>query len=141
MNDPNTTQQTEFVLRRVLDGLHLGGTEYSGWFWLAILIPVLLLGFVYVVWMYVRDGRSVGWMLATFMALLRCTVYVILAAVFLPPAPQRWDKARTQAKVVILGDVSAISGSRDGIPTEGIPAEKLPTRQDEVINFLSDKQI
>jgi len=43
MNDPTTTQQTEFIWRRLADALHLGGREIDGHYWLLVLIPVLLL--------------------------------------------------------------------------------------------------
>src|SRR5258707_4506234 len=113
MNDPNTTQQTEFVWRRINDGLHVGGQEYNGYLWLAILIPVVLVGLVYVIWMYARDARTVGWLWASFLGLLRCTVYAVLALVFLLPAMQSWDETRTQSKVVMLFDVSGSNGARD----------------------------
>ena len=57
--EPTTTQETEFVWRRLADTLKLFGQELDGHFWLAILIPVLIIAFAYVIWMYVRDGRSV----------------------------------------------------------------------------------
>ena len=44
MNDSNTTQQTEFVWRRLVDSLNVFGRELDGHYWLLVLIPVLLLG-------------------------------------------------------------------------------------------------
>ena len=82
MND-NATQQTEFVLRRLSDPFHLFGREVSGFAWLAVLIPVLVLGVVYVGWMYRRDARGVGWAWAAFLGTLRTAVYLILAGIFL----------------------------------------------------------
>ena len=57
----NETQEKEFVFRRLTEALNFGGVEYDARLWLAVLIPVLILGLVYVVWMYARDSRSVGW--------------------------------------------------------------------------------
>src|SRR5437764_1475988 len=75
MNDPNTTQQTEFVWRRLADPLKLGSWEADGKLWLIILFIVLLLGLFYAGWMYKRDSRTVGWRWATFMGVIRCIVY------------------------------------------------------------------
>ena len=47
---------------------------------------VLILAAVYVVWMYVRDSRSVGWPWATFLGTLRLAVYGLLTFIFLLPA-------------------------------------------------------
>src|SRR5207248_4198215 len=47
----------------------------------------------------------------------------------------------THSKVVTLGDVSGSMASRDDLPSESMPPEKLPTRQDKVIRFLTDDQI
>ena len=60
-NEATTGQETEFVFRRLAEALHVGGKEVDGHFWWAVIIPLLLVGFFYVVWMYVRDGRAVGW--------------------------------------------------------------------------------
>src|SRR5258708_4215260 len=108
MNDTNTTQQTEFVLRRIEDSLRLGGQEYDGKWWFFILIPILVIGVGYVIWQYTRDGKSVGWPWATLLALLRCTVYAVLAAEFLLPALQSWHETKTQSRVLVL---SAVSGT------------------------------
>ena len=105
MND-NTTPVREFVLRRITEGLSLGGHEFSGNAWYLILGVVLTIGFVYVVWMYVRDGHSIGWFWGTFLALLRLTVYAILGAVFLLPAYQNWEETKQQSKVVLAFDFS-----------------------------------
>src|SRR5947207_6455078 len=139
MNDPNTTQQTEFVWRRLADPLKLGSWEADGKLWLIILFIVLLLGLFYAGWMYKRDSRTVGWRWATFMGVIRCTVYGILAVVFLLPANQSWDETKIQSKVVALFDVSGSMASRDDPPVEGMDVAKLPTRQDKVMNLLEGK--
>ena len=87
--------------------------EIDGHYWLLVLIPVLLLGFAYAIWQYVRDSRSVGWAWASLMCSLRLVVYLVLAAVFLLPAMQSWDETKAQSKVVVLFDVS---GSTVAIP-------------------------
>src|SRR5438445_8644990 len=139
--EPTTTQETEFVWRRLADTLKLFGQELDGHFWLAILIPVLLIAFGYVAWMYVRDGRSVGWGWASLLGALRITVYIILALVFLLPAEQTWDRTETRSKVILLLDVSGSMASKDDLPAAGMPVETLLSRQDKIIRFLTDDQI
>lgn len=135
-------QEKEFVFRRLSEALRFGGKEVDGYFWLAIIIPILILGFIYVVWMYVRDSRSVGWRWATFLGALRSLVYIILALVFLLPGIQTWDRIETRSKVVLLIDVSgSMQNSKDELPTEAMPVEKLLTRQDKLIRFLTDDQL
>src|SRR5438132_2230417 len=139
--EPTTTQETEFVWRRLADTLKLFGQELDGHFWLAILIPVLIIAFAYVIWMYVRDGRSVGWGWASLLGALRIAVYLVLALVFLLPAEQTWERTETRSKVILLIDVSGSMATKDGLPTEAIPVEKLLSRQDQVIQFLTSDQI
>src|SRR6266851_4771243 len=140
--DTTTTQETEFVFRRLEEALRLFGRETDPhWFWILVLLLVVATGFTYVAWMYRRDSRSVGWMWATFLAVLRCCVYTILAIVFLLPAWQTWERTESRSKVVLACDVSGSMGSKDDLPTETISADKLPTRQDKVIQFLQDEPI
>jgi len=137
----NTTHETQFVLRRLEEALRLFGHETDPhWFWILVLVIVLAVGFVYVGWMYKRDSQSVGWGWASFLALLRCCVYGVLAAVFLLPALQTWERTELHSKVVLGTDVSGSMGNRDGVPSETMPVEKLPTRQDQVIGLLSDER-
>ena len=133
-----TTQESQFVLRRLEEALRFFGRETDPhWFWILVLMFVLAAGFAYVIWQYKRDSQSVGWAWATFLGFLRCCVYVVLATVFLLPAIQTWDKTEMRSKVVLAGDVSLSMGNRDDLPTESSPAEKLPSRQDKVIQFLT----
>ena len=48
--EPTTTQETEFVWRRLADTLKLFGQELDGHFWLAVLIPVLIIAFGFDIW-------------------------------------------------------------------------------------------
>src|SRR5258708_29352354 len=72
MNDGNVTQKTETVWRRIEESVRWFGTEMDGRIWFAVLIPVLLAGLFYVVWMYIRDSRAVGCELVTCLGMLRC---------------------------------------------------------------------
>lgn len=131
-------QDIKFVFRRLEESVRLGGREVDAkLFWLPILIPVLLLGMTYAIWMYVRDSKQVGLLWATFLATVRCCVYAILAVVFLLPALQTWDSSRSTSRVLILWDLSDSMNLSDEIPTEG----RTPTtRLDQVIRFVSQDQ-
>ncbi len=136
-NESNTVLETQFVLRRLEEALRIFGKQVEAkWFWAVILGLILLVGFVYVIAMYRRDSRSVGAGWASLLGLLRCLVYLVLGAVFLLPAWQTWEKTETRSKVVLAIDVSESMHSRDDMPTETTPAEKLPTRIDKVQEFL-----
>jgi hypothetical protein len=134
--------ESEFVFRRLEESLSIRGAEVDPRWWLVALIPLLTLGFVYAGWQYVRDGRAVGPAWAAFMALLRCTVYGVLAFAFLLPATQAWEVSRNQSKVLFVFDVSpSMVFIKDDVPTEKIPYDKLLTRQDKVLEFLADNRI
>src|SRR5689334_19559588 len=102
--DPNVTQQkTIFVWRRLEEPMFkYGNQDVDGHWWLAVLIPLLLLAFIYVVWMYVRDGRSIGWLWGIFLAGLRCSVYAVLTVMFLMPATQIIDESISRFKVIVV---------------------------------------
>jgi hypothetical protein len=137
----STTLEREFVFRRLEEALRFFGRETDAhWVWIVLLLLVLPAAFFYVARMYRRDSRSVGWIWATFLGVLRCAVYLVLACVFLLPAMQTWEKTETRSKVVLAIDVSGSMGSKDDQPSEAMPAEKLPTRQEKVIQFLNDDQ-
>ncbi|HXG12740.1 MAG TPA: VWA domain-containing protein [Gemmataceae bacterium] len=132
----------DLIARRLEEPFKLAGQEFHPYLWLAVLVPVLLLGLIYVVWMYVRDGVTIGWAWATFLAALRATVYAVLAIVFLLPALQTWEETRIESKVVLVFDVSgSMLFTRDEVPTDQVPLEKLLTRQDKVLRFLTDDRI
>jgi len=134
--------ESEFVFRRLEETLSFRGKEIDPRLWLAAVIPLMVVGFVYAGWQYVRDGRAVGPAWAAFMGLLRCTVYGVLAFSFLLPATQRWDETKTQSKVLIVFDVSpSMVFLKDDPPAAGMTFEQIPTRQDKVLTFLSDPRV
>src|SRR5687767_8397255 len=75
----------ETYLKRLRDGLEVSGQTYPGINWLFILVPVLLVGALFIIWMYVKDSRSIRWYFAVPLGLMRATVYGLLAYMFLLP--------------------------------------------------------
>src|SRR5205823_12866959 len=74
--------------------------------WLLLLALVLTVAFVYSGSLYARDARSVGWLWGLLLSGLRCTVYALLALVFLLPSAQTWNKTEQRYEVILLPDVS-----------------------------------
>ncbi len=139
MNDSTPQSQTEFVLRRLSESLQVGGKEVNPYLWLAILIPVLIVGLIYVVWQYKRDTRSIAWPFAVALGSLRAIVYLILAGVFLLPAMQTWEKSEKRARVLVLVDTSpSVANTTDDLPEDGTQPGKPVTRMDKIVAFLTD---
>lgn len=107
--------------------------------WFVVLVPILLVALVYAGFMYYKDAQSINPYWAAFLGLLRCTVYAILAFVFLLPGCQTYDTSETHAKVLLLFDVSDSMRTIDDIPSIGQDPATLPSRQDKVIHFLSNR--
>src|SRR5262249_48573788 len=105
--------------------------EISGYWWLAVLIPALLAGLAYVVWMYLQDVVTVGWPWGVFLAALRLSCYLLLAGIFLLPAWQLWEKTEVRSRVMGLLDVSESMSTRDDLAPEGVALDKMPSRQDK----------
>ncbi len=139
MDTPEPTQEVKLVWRRLEDVVHLGDKELDpAVFWPILLIAVLAVAFVYVVWMYRRDSRGVGWKWAAFLGTVRCAVYGLLAWVFLLPALEKWERVEQHSKVLLLFDVSRSMHARDGVPADDTPVTQLPTRLDRVVSFFED---
>jgi len=106
--------------------------------WFVVLVPFVAIGLAYVALMYRRDAQTIHPLWASFLGLLRCAVYAILAVVFLLPGCQNYDTTETHSKVLFLFDVSGSMVSViDDLPRPGGNPALLPTRQDKVIKFLS----
>ncbi len=146
MSDTLNTTVQEFVFRRapsLVPFFRKGTALDRDDLW--VLLPagaVFLLALFYVGWMYYRDSRSVGPWWASFLGLLRGTVWGFLAFVFLLPATQNYDRSVTRSKAVLLFDTSlSMIDTRDDPPIEGQDPLKLPTRQDKVLAFLKNDKI
>jgi hypothetical protein len=134
MNDSISSKFDTFVLRRLAEPVF--GREWPAWAWYTLLGFVLAAGFFYVAWMYRRDSAGVGRLWASFLGLLRCTVYVLLAIVFLLPASQSWEETSSHSKVLVLFDVSPSLTKVKDDPNDSLKR----TRQDHVFGFLTDEK-
>jgi len=105
--------------------------------WGVVLVPMLAVALFYVGMMYVKDSRSIHPAWATFLGLLRCTVYAILATVFLLPGCQNYEQQEFHSKTVVFFDVSGSMFTIDDLPEIGQDPAKLPTRQAKVLQFLT----
>lgn len=105
--------------------------------WWVVLMPVLLVGFIYIGMMYQRDAQTVHPLWAAFLGFLRGSVYLILGFVFLLPGCQTYDTSETHSKVLVLFDVSGSMNLVDDLPKPGQDPKTLPTRQAKVMNLLT----
>ena len=105
-------------------------------FWIPLLLLYSAIFIGYVVGMYMQDGRSVGWLWASFLGLLRVSVYALLVLVFLLPALQSWEKSESFSRVLVALDLSGSMGLSDEIPLEN--STRPPrTRLDQVVALLA----
>lgn len=107
--------------------------------WLVILVPVLGVALFYVGMMYLRDAKSVHWLWAIFLGMLRTTVYIILSVVFLLPGCQTLEKQEFESKVVVLFDVSGSLYTVDDFPEPGQDPKTLLSRQEKILEFMTKK--
>src|SRR5262249_5654112 len=68
-----------------------------------------------------------------------CTVYAILAGVFLLPGCQHYETNEFPSKVLFLFDVSGSMNAVDDFPEVGQDPASLPSRQDKVIKLLTSQ--
>lgn len=109
----------------------------NGWlFWVPLLLLYSTVFIAYAVWMYVQDGRQVGWLWASFLGLLRVSVYALLVLVFLLPALQAWDKSESFSRVLVLLDLSGSMGLSDDPPRED-SAQPPRSRLDQVVALFT----
>ena len=140
MNQGTSKQYTEFIFRRMTEPFSLFGYDLPAQVWWFVLLMVLFVGFIYVGIMYYRDSRGVGIVWAGILGLLRLSVYGVLAFIFLLPAKQSWEEVTNTSKVVVLFDVSQSMGTRDDLPQDNVPYDKMLTRADKLLSFLENSQ-
>ncbi|MCX7700272.1 MAG: VWA domain-containing protein [Gemmataceae bacterium] len=140
-NDEMPITQTEFVFRRLGEGLRIGGIEGHPFLWIALLAVVVGIGIILAIWMYRKDRVSIPLGFAVLLAALRITVILILAACFLLPAVQHWERVERRSRVAILVDVSGSMFISDEIPSATRPPDRLESRMDKVVKLLTDEQV
>jgi hypothetical protein len=139
MNDQGTQVESEFVFRRLTETFKVFGREVDGRWWLLILAAVLFVGLAFVAWMYVKDSRTIRWYWAAPLALLRITVYLLLALMFLMPAKQGYERTEKHSRVIVVIDVSDSMAQVSDQPATG--GAKPVTRLARVMDFLSDDKV
>ena len=139
MNDQAPQTESEFVFRRLTETFKVFGTEQDGQWWLLILGVALVVGIAFVIWMYIKDARTVPWYWAAPLAATRILVYLILGVLFLMPARQGYEKVEKHSRVLVVVDVSDSSSqlSDDPVTAGGKPVTRLA----RIMNYLSDDKI
>src|SRR4051794_1119474 len=115
MNE-TTDLQPKTIFRRIEEPPSLFGSPMDPWQVYFILGLLLLIGIVYVIWMYSRDSKSIGMTWACLLGFIRVLVYVLLAAVFLMPARKPVKETISHSKVLVLFDTSLSLRTRDDLP-------------------------
>lgn len=134
----------EKYYKRLTDTLEISGKHYDGINWWFILIPILAVGAVFIIWMYVKDSKSIRWFYALPLGLMRATVYGLLAYMFLLPTLKEtrvWQpitppSLEKRSRVVVLFDVSDSMANHTDDPSTQ-PTRK--TRLQKVLEMISDE--
>jgi hypothetical protein len=112
----------------VLDGLLLNWALVSMFSWWLVLVPLLTIGVIYVCLMYGRDCHSISVPWAALLGLLRLSVYGLLTVCFLLPAIQNYETTVTEAKILVVFDISGSIDATDGMSQK--------TRLEHIVDFL-----
>lgn len=141
MNDQGPQLESEFVFRRLTETFKVFSKELDGHWWLLALGVVLAIGIFFVIWMYIKDSRAVRWFWATPLAVLRITVYLCLALLFLMPARQGYERVEKRSRVLIVLDVSDSMSQLSDDPASSQVSSKPRTRLSKVLDYLSDEKV
>ena len=140
MNETGTQTEQELIFRRLNDRFPIGPSDASDTLWWVSVGCVLGLAFLFVVWKYARDSQRCRWYWAVPLALLRMSVYTLLAGAFMLPAIQTWEENEKNSRVVILFDISpSVTDVSDETSTPGSIQPK--TRIDQVLDVITDEEV
>jgi hypothetical protein len=130
----------EFLWRRLSETPELFGEplDISPLLWYPVGWLVLLGAFFLVFFFYVREVRSIGWLWAGFLALLRSAVVLSFFLIWLLPATRMVEWSEQRSRVLLGFDVSASVQSSDEAPDE-MPGQVRRTRQELVLDFLAQR--
>jgi hypothetical protein len=136
---------TERYYKRLRDSVEMFGRTYDGTAWWWVLVPILTLGAFFVVWMYVKDSRSIRWYFAVPLGMARATVYGLLTYMFLLPTiqvthiwlPRTPPMIEKHSRVVVLLDVSDSQATVSDDPKNLMGTDRK-TRLQKVVEYLSD---
>lgn len=131
-------QRMEFIWRRLQEPPEWFGIplSFDPYWWLALLIPLLLLAMVLIFLNYRRESKTIGYLWASVLGLLRTLVCLVIAVVWLLPAMKQVTISEQQSKVALLFDVSASVTEVSDQNTAGEPGAIRLTRQDELMALL-----
>ncbi len=140
MNDQGVTRESELILRRLSDTFPIGPASASNVMWFVTVGAILLLGAIYVGYMYSRDSKSCRWFFAVPLGILRFAVYCLLALAFFLPAYQTWEKTEKRSRVLVVIDVTpSVTTVTDDLSNNSMIKPK--TRMQKVLDFLTDDKI
>jgi len=106
--------------------------------WLPAVVGVLLFAWSFVVALYARDARTAGW-ISLPLAVLRASVFALLAFAFLLPAREYWEVTEKRSRVVVVLDVSpSMTLTTDEQVSGGKPG---PTRFAKLIETILDPDV
>ncbi|MCE9533951.1 MAG: hypothetical protein K8T89_22930, partial [Planctomycetes bacterium] len=121
------------------------GGQYQGWYWWYVLVPVLLIAAFFVAWMYIKDSKSISWYFSVPLALMRLTLYGLIAYMFLLPTvketrvwkPKIPPMLQKNSRVVVVLDVSESMSISD----DPLSASNRRTRLQRVVELISDERL
>lgn len=110
--------------------------------WLLLVVVAALL-VAYVIWMYLKDTRSIHWFWRGWLMLLRLAVIAGLAVIFFNPHIRSQDSQYRPSKVAIVLDksLSMRFAAKDYEDSATLPAGERITRAEAVAQFLGDTKL
>jgi hypothetical protein len=135
---PRPVERLEFIWRRLQEPAELFGIplSFDPYWWLALVIPLLLLAFFFVAITYRRESKTIGPKWSAILGTLRVLAYLTLFFLWLMPAMRQVTYSEQQSKVALLFDVSASITETSDKAASDTPGELLFTRQEELLNQL-----
>jgi glucan phosphoethanolaminetransferase (alkaline phosphatase superfamily) len=110
--------------------------------WLLFVVVATLLC-AYIVWMYLRDTRSMHWFWRGWMMLLRLAVVAGLAVIFFNPHIRTQENQYRPSRVAILLDKSLSTrfAAEDLNAVAATPGAERPTRAQAIATLLGDRDL
>lgn len=135
---PTAERRMEFIWRRLEEPAELFGypLSFDSYWWLAIITPLLVLAFVFVVITYRRESKTIGPKWSAILGGLRILTYLVLTTIWFLPAMRQVTYSEQQSKVALLFDTSASVTEVSDVVSSDEPGEMRFTRQEELLALL-----